>query len=261
MVSPDFPIMGTRFLFERNIRNPPHSLSHSLSRWWWSSVVARVWESGLLWWLGTRICLPMQETGETQVQPLVQEDPLEESMPTPSSILAWRIPWTEKPGRLQFSSVQFSHSVTSDSLQPHESQHSKPPCPSPTPRVYSNSCPSSRWCHPAISSSVSPFSSCPQSLPASGFFPVSQLITLDGQSIGISASASVLPMNTQDWSPLGWTGWISLQSKGLSRVFSNTTVQKQQFFSAQLSSQSNSHIHLWQLEKPRTWLDGPLLAK
>ena len=145
-------------------------------------------------------------------------------------------------------SVQFSRSVLSDSLQPHESQHTRPPCPSPTPGVYSDSCPSSRWCHPTISSSVSPFSSC-QSLPASGSFPMSQLSEWGGQSIGVSALASVLPMNTQEWS-LGWTGWISLQSKGLSKVFSNTTVQKHQFFSAQLSSQSNSHIHIWPLEKP-----------
>ena len=125
--------------------------------------------------------------------------------------------------------VQFSHSVVSDSLRPHESQHARPPCLSPTPGVYSNSCPSSRWCHPAISSSVVPFSSCPQSLPASGSFPMSQLFAWGSQSIGVSASASVLPMNTQDLSPLGWTGWISLQSKGLSRVFSNTIVQKHQF--------------------------------
>ena len=150
----------------------------------------------------------------------------------------------------KFSSVQFSRSVVSDSLQPHESQHASPPCPSPTPGVYPNSCPSSWWCHPAISSSVVSFSSCPQSVPASGSFPTSQLFAWGGQSIGVSASASVLPMNTQDWSPLGWTGWISLQSKGLSRVFSNTTVQKHQFFGAQLSSQSNSHIHTWPLEKP-----------
>ena len=147
-------------------------------------------------------------------------------------------------------SVQFSHSVVSDSLWPHESQHTRPPYPSSTPGVYSNSCPSSWWCHPAISSSVIPFSSCPQSLPASRSFPMSQLFTWGGQSIGVSASASVLPMNTQGWSPLGWTGWMSLQSKGLSRVFSNTTVQKYQFFGAQLSSQSNSHIHTWPLEKP-----------
>ena len=153
------------------------------------------------------------------------------------------------------SSVQLSHSVVSDSLWPHESHHARSPCPSPTPRVYSNPCPLSRWCHPAISSSVIPFSSCPQSLPASGSFPISQLFAWGGQSIGVSASASVLPMNTQDWSLLGWTGWISLQSKGLSRVFSNTTVQRQQFFGTQLSSQSNSHIHTWPLEKPQPWLD------
>ena len=128
--------------------------------------------------------------------------------------------------------IQFSHSVMSNSLQPHELQHARPPCPSPTPGVHLNSCPSSRWCHPAISSSVVPFSSCPQSLKASGSFPMSQLFTWGGQSIGLSASALVLPMNTQDWSPLEWTGWISLQSKGFSRIFSNTTVQKYQFFGA-----------------------------
>ena len=147
-------------------------------------------------------------------------------------------------------SVQFSRSVVSDSLRPHESQHARPPCPSSTPGVHSISRPSSQWCHPAISSSVVPFSACPQSLPASGSFPMSQLFPWGGQSIGVSASASVLPMNSQDWSPLGWTGWISLQSKGLSRVSSNTTVQKHQFFGTQLSSQSNSHIHAWPLEKP-----------
>ena len=128
---------------------------------------------------------------------------------------------------------QFSCSVVSNSLQPHGLQHTRPPCLSPTPKVYSNSCPLSQWCHPIISSSVIPFS-CPQSFPASGSFPMSQLFTAGGQSIGISASTSVLPMNTQGWSPLGWTGWISLQSKGFSRVFSNTTVQKHQFFSTQL---------------------------
>ena len=149
-----------------------------------------------------------------------------------------------------FSSVQFSHSVVSDSLRPHESQHVRPPCPSPSPGVHSDSCPSSPWCHSAISSSVVPFSSCPQSLPASESFPMSQLFAWGAQSTGVSASASVLPLNTQDWSPLGWTGWISLQSKGLSRVFSNTTVQKHRFFGAQLSSQSKSHIHTWPLEKP-----------
>ena len=124
------------------------------------------------------------------------------------------------------------------------------PVPSPTPRVYSNSCPSSRWCHPTISSSVIPFSFCLQSFPASGSFWMNQLFASSDQRIGVSASTSVLPVNTQDWSPLGWTVWISLQSKGLWRVFSNTTVQKYQFFSAQLSSQSNSHIHTWPLEKP-----------
>ena len=149
-----------------------------------------------------------------------------------------------------FTSVQFSRSVMSDSLRPHELQHTRPPCPSPTPRVHSNWQSSSRWCHPAISSSVIPFSSCPQSLPASEYFPMSQLFSWGGQSTGVSALASFLPKNTQDWSPLEWTGWISLQSKGLSRVFSNTTVQKYQFFGAQLSSQSNSHIHTWPLEKP-----------
>ena len=148
-----------------------------------------------------------------------------------------------------FSSVQFSRSVMSDSLRPHELQHIRPPCPSPTPGVHSNSHPLSLWCHPAISSSVVPFSSCPKSLPASESFPVSQLFAWGGQSTGVSASASVLPI-TQDWFPLEWTGWISLQSKRLSRVFSNTTVQKHQFFGAQPSSQSNSHIHTWPLEKP-----------
>ena len=139
---------------------------------------------------------------------------------------------------MAFSSVQFSRSVMSDSLRPHKLQHARPPCPSPTPGVHSKSCPSSPWCHPAISSSVVPFSSCPQSLPISGSFPMSQLFAWGGQSTGVSALASFLPNNTQDWSPLGWTVWISLQSKGLSRVVSNTTVQKHQFFGAQLSSQS-----------------------
>ena len=150
----------------------------------------------------------------------------------------------------QFSSVQFSRSVVSDSLRPNESQHARPPCPSPTPGVHSDSCPSSQWCHPAISSSDVPFSSCPQSLQASDSFPMSQLFAWGGQSTGVSALASVLPVNTQDWSPLEWTDWISLQSKGFSRVFSNTTVQKHQFFGAQLSSQSNSNIHTWPQEKP-----------
>ena len=151
------------------------------------------------------------------------------------------------------SSVQFSRSVMSDSLQPNELQHARPPCPSPTPGLYPNSCPSSQYCHTAISPSVVPFSSCSQSLPASESFSLSQLFTWGGQSIGASASASVFPKNTQGWSPLGWTGWISLQSKGLSRVFYNTTVQKQQFYGAQVSllrmrmSESNCHIHTWSL--------------
>ena len=147
-------------------------------------------------------------------------------------------------------SVQFSHSVMSNYLWPHKSQHAKPPCPSPTPRVYPNSCPLSRGYHLTISSSVLPFSSHLQSFPISGTFQMSQLFASGGQSIGVSASASDLPMNIQDWSPLEWTGWIFYQSKGLSRVFTNTTVQKHQFFGAQLSSQSSSHIHTWPLEKP-----------
>ena len=148
---------------------------------------------------------------------------------------------------VQFSSVQ---SLSHVYLRPDESQHARPHHPSSTPRIYPNSCPSSWWCHPAISPSVVPFFSCPQSLPGSGSFPMSQLLPWGGQSIGVSASASVLSMNTQDRSLPGWAVWISLQSKGLSRVFSNTTVQKHQFISTQLSSQSNSHIHTWPLEKP-----------
>ena len=131
--------------------------------------------------------------------------------------------------------VQFSCSVKSDFLRPHELQHTRPPCPSPTPGVYSNSCPLSQWCHPTISSSVVPFSSCPQSFLASGSFQMSQLFTSGGQNIWVLASTSVLPMNTQNWSSLGWTGWISLQSKGLSRVFPNTTIQCLSFFIVQLS--------------------------
>ena len=145
-------------------------------------------------------------------------------------------PWTWNCSKIcLFHSVKFSHSVVSDSLRPHGPQHTRPPCTSQLPGVYPNSCPLSWWCHPIISSSVVPFSFCPQSLPASESFSMSQLYAWGGQSIGVSASASVHPMNTQDWSPLGWTGWISLQSKGLSRVSSNTTVQNIQFCSAQLS--------------------------
>ena len=134
----------------------------------------------------------------------------------------------EDPPHHHHHHQQFSHSVVSDSLQLHGLQHARPPCPSPTPGAYPNSCPLSRWCHPTISSSVTSFSSCPQSFPASGSFQLSQFFASGGQSIGLSASTSVLPVNNQDrWSPLGWIGWISLQSKGLSRVFSNTTVQPQ----------------------------------
>ena len=146
--------------------------------------------------------------------------------------------------------VQFSRSVVSDSLRPHESQHTRPPCPSPSPGVHSDSRPSSQWCHPAISYLVVPFSSCPQSLPVSESFPMSQLFAWGGQSTGVSALASVPPKKSPGWSPSEWTGWIFLQSKGLSRVFSNTTVPKHQFFSAQPSSQSNSHIHTWPQQKP-----------
>ena len=147
--------------------------------------------------------------------------------------------WNHKIPRRKHRQYTFWHQFSSvaklcPTLRHHESQHARSPCPSPTPGVHPDSHPSSRWCHPAISSSVVPFSSCPQSLPATGSFPMSQLFTWGGQSIGVSALASVLPMNTQDWS-LGWTGWISLQSKGLSRVFSITTVQKHQFFDTQLS--------------------------
>ena len=149
-----------------------------------------------------------------------------------------------------FSSVQFSCSVMSISLQLHELRHARPRCRSPTPGVHPNSCPSSRWCHPSLSSSVVPFSSCPQSLPASESFPMSQLFAWGSQSTGVLALASFPPKKSQGWSPSEWTGWISLQSKGLTRVFSNTTVQKHQFISTQFSSQTNSHIHTWPQEKP-----------
>ena len=150
--------------------------------------------------------------------------------------------WINKPSTSDTGSVQFSRSSMSNSLQPHEPQHARPPCPSPTPGVHPNPNPLCRWGHPSISSSVLS-SSCPQSFPASESFPMSQFFTSGDQSIEASASTSVFPMNTQDWSPLGWTGWISLQSKELSRVFSNTTVQKHRFFGTQLSFWSNSHIH------------------
>ena len=219
----------------------------------------------------------MQELEEMWAWSLGWEDPMEKGMETHYSIVALRTLRTEEPGGLhsivsqrvghdwsdlactqvntfteRYSKVsKFSHSVMSDSLQPHGLQHARPPCPSPTPGVYSNSCPLSRWCHPTISSSVIPFSSCLQYFPAaSGSFQMTQLFTSGGQNVGVSASTSVLPMNIQCWFPLGLTGWISSQSKGLSRVFSNTMVQKHQFFCAQPSLWSNSHIHTWQLEKP-----------
>ena len=157
--------------------------------------------------------------------------------------------------------VCVSHSVMSDSLQPHGLQHSRLPCSSPSPGACWNSCPLSWWCHPTISSSVTLFSSCPQSFPASGLFPVSWLFASGGQSIRVSASVSVLPVNIQDWFPLGLTSLTSLLSKELWRVFSSPTVWKHQFFSVQPSSWSNSHIHTWLLEKPSLWLHRPLSAK
>ena len=160
---------------------------------------------------------------------------------------------------LDESWLLFSHSVMSDSLWPHGLQHARLPCPSPSPGACSNSCPLSRWCHPTSSSSVVPFCSCLQSFPVSGSFLISLHFISCSQSTG--ASSSVLPMNIQDWFPLDLTGLISLQSKGLSRVFSNTTVQKHQYFSAQPFLWSNSHIHTWLLEKPYLWLDRPFLAK
>ena len=201
-----------------------------------------------------------QKLRENKINPQVwdQRTPGQAHQVEPIIIVLWDL--TGFPNRKQYSfrreaqegliSVQFSHSVVSDSLQPREPQHSRLPCPSPTPQVHPNPCPLSWWHHSTISSSVVPFSPCPQSFPASGSFPMSQRFTSGGRRIGVAASTSVPPVNTQDWSPLGWTGWISLQSKGLSRVFSNTTVQKYQFIGAQLSLQSNSHIHTWLLEKP-----------
>ena len=178
--------------------------------------------------------------------------------------IPWILPRLD-PSRLlhpsEIGSVQFRCSVLSNSLWPHGLQHTKPPCPSPSPRVYSTPRPLSRWCHPAISSSVVPFSSYLLSIPALGSFQMSQFFESGGQSVGVSALSPVLPMNIQDWFPLGWTGWISSLSKGLSRVSSNTTVQKHQYFGSQLSLYSNSYIHTWLLEKPELWLDGSLLAK
>ena len=155
----------------------------------------------------------------------------------------------------QIRSDQISHSVASNSLRPHGLQHSRLPCPSPTPRACSDSRPLSQWCHPTISSSIVPFSSYLQSFSKSGSFPMSQFFTSGGQSIGVSALASVLPMNIKELFPLGLTGLISLQSKWLSRVFSNTTVQKHQFFSIPLTLEFKSHIHTWPLETPKLWRD------
>ena len=193
---------------------------------------------------------PMQESEKWKWSRSVVPDSLRPHGPQPTRLLCPRIfqarvlEWVAFAFSIQMSgkcknkflyTVQFSHWVVYDSLRPHGLQNARLPCPSPTPGVYSNSCLLSQWCHPAISSSVIPFSSCPLSFPATGSFPVSQLFTSAGQNIGVSASASVLQKNTQDWSPSGWTRWISLQSKGFSRVFFNTTVQKHQFFCAQLS--------------------------
>ena len=169
----------------------------------------------------------------------------------PEHLVQWFIP---------FSSIQYSHSVVSDSLWLHGLQHARPPCPSSTPRVYSNSCPLGQWCHPTISSSAIPFSSHLQSFPASGSFQMSQFFASGGQNIGVSASASVLLMNIQDWSPLGWTNWISMQSKGLSRVLQHHS-SKASILWHSAFLESSSHIHTWLLEKPSLWLDGPLLAK
>ena len=175
-------------------------------------------------------------------------------------ILTWNLHISKCEKSLGVS-VQFSPSVMSDSLRPHGLQHTRLPWGSSTPRTYSNSCSSHQWCHPTISSSIDNFSSHPQSFPASGSFPMSQFFTSGGQSIGVSASASVLPRNIQDWFPLGLSGWISLQSKELSRVFSSTTVWKHQFFNTQPSLGSNSHIRIWPLEKPWLWLYGVLSVK
>ena len=177
-----------------------------------------------------------------------REQPMSPVLPTRAGRFFTTEPF--RSPRNNIRSDQISRLVMSDSFRPHESQHARPPCPSPTPGVHSDSCPSSQWCHPAISSSLVPFFSCAQSLPASESFPMSQLFARGGQSTGVSDLASFLPKKSQGWSPSEWTGWISFQSKGLSRVFSNTTVQKHQFFGTQLSSQSNSHIHTWPLEKP-----------
>ena len=187
---------------------------------------------------GEGISYPLQYSWASLVAQLLENPPAMQETWVQS--LDWErngypIQYSGLENSMDCRSSQFSLSVVSDSLRHHGPQHARPPCPSPTPGVYTNSCPVNRWCHPTISSFVIPFSSHLQSFPASGSFPMSHFFTSGGQSIGVSASAAVLPMNIQDWFPLGWTDWISLQSKGLSRVFSNTTVQKHQFFGAQVS--------------------------
>ena len=192
-----------------------------------------------------------QSSSQTPLTPTSEKSQGQDKVPSTQN-LGLDIRRGQFGGNFKFSSVQFqfSHSVVSDSLWPQEWQHTRPPCPSPVPGIHSDSRPSSQWCHPAISSSVVPFSSCSHSLPPSESFPMSQLFAWGGQSTGVSALASFLPKKSPGSSPLEWIGWISLQFKGLSRVFSNTTVQKHQFFGAQPSSQSNSHIHTWLQEKP-----------
>ena len=184
------------------------------------------------------------------MDPWLVKIPWRRKIATHFSILAWRVSWTEELGGFWSSSVHFSRSVMSDSLRPHGLHHARLPCPSPAPRAYSNSCPLSWWFYLTISSSVGTFSACFQYFPAKGSFPMSQFFASGGQSIGVSASAAVLPMTIQDWFSLELTAFISLQSKELSGVFSNTTVQKHQFFGAHLSLWSNSHIPTWLLEKP-----------
>ena len=200
------------------------------------SAFPQVKRRGYTWQLAFLSIRPLHHTGPYSGGPFPATD--------------HALPPTDKLAYLfinKFSSVQ---SLSRVWLCNPMNQHTRPPCPSPTAGVHPNPCPLSRWCHPTISFSVGPFSSCPQFFPASGSFQMSQLFTSGGQSIRVSALTSVLPVNIQDWSPLGWTGWISLQSKGLSRVFSYTTVQKHQFFCTQLSSKYSSHIYTWPLEKP-----------
>ena len=218
----------------------------------WTDIY--IWKCVSRWLSGKELTCQCTSRKRCRFDPWVRKIPLRRKwQPTPVFLPGKS---HEQRSLFGYSPVQFSHSVMLDSVRPHGLQHARLPCPSPTPRACSNSCLSSQWCHPTISSSVVPFSSCFQSFLASQSFQMSQFFTSGGQSIGVSASVSVLPMNIQDWFPLGWTGLISLQSKGLSRVFSNTTVQKHQFFGAQLSLWSNSHIRTWLLKKPLPWLDG-----